>query len=95
MELKPLFDRVIVEHLESKETTASGIFLPVAAQEKSQLAIVVAAGPGGLVDGNEVKMVVSVGDKVLYSKYSGSDFNIDGKHYVIIRQSDILAIAVE
>ncbi len=92
MKLKPLFDKVVVEVEEEKETMKGGIFLPNSAQEKQQIAVVKAVGPGGLVDGKEVKMEVSVGDKVLYSKYAGTEFKIDGKEVVVIRQSDILAI---
>ena len=92
MTLKPLFDRVVVKSVEAEETTKSGIVLPGTAQEKPQVAEVVAVGPGGVVDGKEITMQVKVGDKVLYSKYAGSDFKVDGKDLVIIRQSDILAI---
>ena len=92
MKLIPLFDRVVVQHIEAHETTASGIILPGSAQEKPQTARVVAVGPGGTVDGKEVKMVVKVGDTILFSKYSGSEFKIDGKEFTILRQSDILAI---
>ena len=91
MKLKPLFDRVVIEHLESKETTKSGIVLPGQAQEKPQMAKIVAVGAGGVIDGKEIKIVVKVGDVIVYSKYAGSEFKIDGKEYVIIRQSDILA----
>lgn len=92
MKIKPLFDKVVVKAIESKDKTASGIVLPQAAQEKPQLAEVIAVGPGGIVDGKEIEMKVKVGDKVLYSKYSGSDFKIDGQEVTIFRQSDILAI---
>ena len=92
MKIKPLFDKIVVKAIESKDTTASGIVLPQAAQEKPQLAEVIAVGPGGIVDGKEFEMKVKVGDKVLYSKYSGSDFKIDGQDVTIFRQSDILAI---
>ncbi len=92
MKIKPLFDKIVVKAIESKDTTASGIVLPQAAQEKPQLAEVIAVGPGGIVDGKEIEMKVKVGDKVLYSKYSGSDFKIDGQDVTIFRQSDILAI---
>jgi len=92
MKVKPLFDRVVVKATKVEETTKSGFFLPSSSQEKSQTAEVVAVGPGGLVDGNEVKMLVKPGDLVLYSKYSGSEFKIDGEDLTIIRQSDILAI---
>jgi len=92
MAIKPLFDKVVIKAIEQEETTASGIVLPGTAKEKPQLATVVAVGPGGLIDGKEVKMQVKVGDKVLYSKYAGSEFKIDGEEVVIVRQSDILAI---
>lgn len=91
MKLNPLFDKVVVEHLESNETTASGIVLPGQAKEKPQMAKIIAVGAGGIIDGKEIKMVVKPGDVVLYAKYAGSEFKIDGKEYVIIRQSDILA----
>ena len=92
MAIKPLFDRVVVEQIDNEETTKSGIVLLAKDQEKPQMAIVVAVGPGGVVDGKEVKMTVKVGDKVLCSKYAGSEFKIDGKEVTILRQSDILAI---
>lgn len=92
MKVKPLFDKVVVENVEMEEKTNTGFILPTASQEKQQMAKVVAVGPGGLVDGKEVVMQVKVGDKVLISKYSGSEFKIDGKELTIIRQSDILAI---
>lgn len=92
MTIKPLADRVVTKLVEAEETTKSGIILTAAAKEKPQIAEVVAVGPGGFVDGNEVKMIVSVGDKVLVSKYSGNEVKVDGEEYSIIRQSDILAI---
>ena len=92
MEIKPLFDRVVVEAVNSEETTKSGIVLLAKDQEKPQMARVVAVGPGGLVDGTDVKMQLKVGDKVLYSKYAGSEFKIDGREVTIIRQNDVLAI---
>ncbi len=92
MKVKPLFDKVVVKLTEKQETTKSGFILPSASQEKSQIAVVVAVGPGGLVDGNEVKMHVKEGDKVLFAKYSGSEFKVDGEEFIIIRQGDILAI---
>ena len=92
MKVKPLFDKVVVENVEMEERTNTGFILPSASQEKQQMAVVVAVGPGGMVDGKEVEMQVKVGDKVLISKYSGSEFKIDGKELTIIRQSDILAI---
>ena len=92
MTIKPLFDKVVIKAIEASERTASGIVLPGAAKERPQLATVLAVGPGGELDGKEVKMVVKNGDTVLYSKYSGSEFKLDGEEVVIVRQSDILAI---
>lgn len=92
MTVKPLFDKVVVEAVEKEEKTKSGFFLPSASQEKQQMARIVAVGPGGIVDGKEIVMQVKEGDLVLYAKYSGSEFKVDGKDLVIIRQSDILAI---
>ncbi|HIW02363.1 MAG TPA: co-chaperone GroES [Candidatus Protoclostridium stercorigallinarum] len=92
MTIKPLFDRVVVEQIDNEETTKSGIVLLAKDQEKPQMAKVVAVGPGGVIDGKEVVMNVKVGDKVLCSKYAGSEFKIDGKEVTILRQSDILAI---
>lgn len=92
MTLKPLFDKVVVKQIEEKEEKVGGIFLPTAAKEKQEIATVVAVGDGGIVDGKEIKMVVKVGDKVLYSKYAGSEFKIDGETVTIIKQSDVLAI---
>jgi len=89
MKLVPLGDRVVLKQLEAEETTKSGIVLPGQAQEKPQQAEV---GPGGVVDGKEVKMEVTVGDKVIYSKYSGTEVKLDGEEYIIVKQSDILAI---
>ena len=91
MNIKPLADRVVIKMLESEETTKSGIVLPGAAKEKPQLAEVVAVGPGGVVDGKEVKMELEIGDKVLMSKYAGTEVKLDGVEYIILRQSDILA----
>ena len=91
MNIKPLADRVVIKMIEAEETTASGIVLPGAAKEKPQMAEVVAVGPGGMVDGKEVKMEVCVGDKVITSKYSGTEVKLDGAEYTILRQSDILA----
>ena len=90
MTLVPLGDRVVLKQVE--ETTKSGIVLPGQAQEKPQQAEVVAVGPGGVVDGKEVKMEVAVGDKVIYSKYSGTEVKMDGTEYIIVKQNDILAI---
>ncbi|RRD96428.1 co-chaperone GroES [Clostridiales bacterium COT073_COT-073] len=92
MNLKPLTDRVVLKQVEAEETTASGIILTGDAKEKPQEAIVLAVGPGGVVDGKEVKMEVKVGDRVIYSKYAGTDVKIKGEELKIVRQSDILAI---
>lgn len=92
MTLKPLADRVVIKMVEVEETTKSGIILTGSAKEKPQVAEVVAVGPGGVVDGKEVRMEVKVGDKVITSKYSGTEVKIDGNEYTIVRQSDILAI---
>ena len=92
MTIRPLADNVVVKAAKAEETTKSGIVLTSAAQEKPQMAEVVAVGPGGMVDGNEVEMYVKVGDKVITAKYSGTEVNVDGVEYSIIRQSDILAI---
>ena len=91
MTIKPLADRVVIKMLEAEETTKSGIILTSAAQEKPQVAEIVAVGPGGVVDGKEVKMEVKVGDKVLISKYAGTQVKVDEEEYTILRQSDILA----
>ena len=92
MNVKPLFDKVVVENVTVEEKTKSGFFLPSSAQEKPQTCLVVAVGPGGMVDGNEVKMEVKAGDKVIAGKYSGTSVKLDGEEYTIVRQSDILAI---
>ena len=92
MTLVPLGDRVVLKQVEAEEPTKSGIVLPGQAQEKPQQAEVVAVGPGGVVEGKEVKMEVAVGDKVIYSKYSGTEVKMDGTEYIIVRQNDILAI---
>lgn len=92
MTIKPLADRVVLKSCEMEETTKSGIVLASSAQEKPQVAEVVAVGPGGLVDGNEVKMYVKVGDKVIIGKYSGQEVKMDKEEYTIVRQSEILAI---
>ncbi len=92
MNLKPLNDRVVLKQLAAEETTKSGIVLPGQAQEKPQEAEVVAVGPGGVVDGKEIVMQVSVGDKVIYSKYSGTEVKLSGVEYIIVKQNDILAI---
>ena len=92
MKLKPLADRVVIKTVEAEETTKSGIILTGTAVEKPQIAEVIEVGPGGLVDGKEVKMEVKKGDKVVASKYSGTEVKIDGEEYTIVRQSDILAV---
>ncbi len=92
MKLVPLGDRVVLKQLDAEETTKSGIVLPGQAQEKPQQAEVIAVGPGGMVDGKEVKMEVKVGDKVIYSKYSGTDVKLEDNEYVVVRQSDIVAV---
>lgn len=92
MKLRPLGDRVIIQKVEAEETTKSGIVLPGTAKEKPQMAEVVAVGPGGNVDGKEIKMEVKLGDKVIFSKYSGNEVKIDGVEYTILKQEDILAI---
>ena len=92
MNIKPLADRVVIKMVEAEETTKSGIILAGSAKEKPQVAEVIAVGPGGVVDGKDVEMYVDVGDKVLTSKYSGTEIKLDGVEYTIVRQSDILAI---
>ena len=92
MSVKPLFDKVVVEAVKAEEKSKGGIILTAAAQEKPATCLVVAVGPGGVIDGKDVTMQVKVGDKVLLSKYSGTEVKLDGKEYTIIRQSDILAI---
>ena len=92
MTIKPLSDRVLIKMVEAEETTKSGILLAGSAKEKPQIASVIAVGPGGMVDGKEVTMYVKVGDKVITSKYSGTEVKIDGQEYTIVRQSDILAV---
>ena len=92
MSIKPLGDRVVLKSMESEETTKSGIVLTGSAKEKPQTAEIVAAGPGGMVEGKEVVMTVKVGDKVLYSKYAGTEVKLDGDEFIIVRQSDLLAI---
>lgn len=95
MTIKPLADRVVLKMLEAEETTKSGIILSSKSQEKPEIAEVLAVGPGGLVDGKEIKMEVSVGDKVLTSKYAGTEVKVDGEEYKIVSQSDILAKVVD
>ena len=92
MKLKPLADRVVINRVEAEETTKSGIILAGSAKEKPQVAEIIAVGPGGVVDGKDVVMTVEVGQKVITSKYSGTEVKCDGTEYMIVRQSDILAI---
>ncbi len=92
MKLVPLADRVVLKQIEAEETTKSGIVLPGSAQEKPQMATVIEVGPGGNVDGKEIKMEVAVGDKVIYSQYAGTKAKLEGTEYIIVRQSDILAV---
>ena len=95
MKLVPLADRVVLKQFEAEETTKSGIILAGSAQEKPQEAEVVAVGPGGNVDGKEITMHVKAGDKVIYSKYGGNEVKLDGEEYIIVKQSDILAVVEE
>ena len=92
MTIKPLGDRVVIKNVEAEETTKSGIILTAAAKEKPQMAEVLAVGPGRIVDGKAVKMQVSVGQKVIYSKYAGTEVKLDGQEVIIVRQNDILAV---
>ncbi len=92
MTIKPLADRVVIKMVEVEETTKSGIILAGSAKEKPQIAEIVAVGPGGVVDGKEIKMELKVGDKVLISKYAGTEVKVDGVEYSILRQSDVLAV---
>ena len=92
MTIKPLGDRVVIKNVEAEETTKSGPLLTTSAKEKPQMAVVLAVGPGGNVDGKEVTMHVSVGQKVIYSKYAGTECKLEGEEYIIVRQSDILAV---
>ena len=92
MNLKPLFDRVVIKDAEMEETTKGGLILTSSAKEKPQYAFVVSVGPGGVVDGKDVTMQVKEGQKVVYSKYAGTEIKLDGEEYKIIRQNDILAV---
>ena len=95
MTLKPLLDKVVLKQIEAVETTKAGILLPGSAQEKPQVSVIVAVGPGGLVDGKEVVMTLKVGEKVITGKYSGTEVKLDGVDYTIVSQSDILAVVEE
>jgi len=92
MNIRPLGDRVVIKRVEAEETTKSGIVLPGASKEKPQEAEIMAVGPGGVVDGKEIKMEVKVGDRVLFSKYSGNEIKFEGEELIILRQNDILAV---
>ena len=92
MNIKPLFDRVVIKMVEAEETTKSGIILAGNAKEKPQVAEIVAVGPGGVVEGKEITMQVKAGDRVLISKYAGTEVKLDGQEYTILRQNDILAL---
>ncbi len=92
MKLVPLGDRVVLKQLEAEETTKSGIVLPGQSKEKPQQAEVIAVGPGGMVDGKEVKMEIKVGDQVIYSKYAGTDVKLEDEEFIVVKQSDIVAI---
>ena len=92
MKLRPLADRVVIKMAEAEETTKSGIILTGNAKEKPQVAVVVEVGPGGVIDGKEVKMTVKKGDKVITSKYSGTEIKCDGEEFIVVRQGDILAV---
>ena len=92
MTMKPLGDRVVIKNMEAEETTKGGIILTTAAKEKPQMAEVIAVGPGGNVDGKEITMQVEVGQKVIYSKYAGTEVKMDGEEFIIVKQGDILAI---
>ena len=92
MKIRPLADRIVIKNVEAEETTKSGIILTGSAKEKPQVATVLAVGPGGLVDGNQVEMTVKVGDRVLIAKYAGTEVKVDGDECTIVRQSDILAV---
>ena len=92
MKIKPLGDRVVIKNVEAEETTKGGLLLTNASKEKPQMAEVLAVGPGGMVDGKEVTMQVKVGQKIIYSKYAGTEVKLDGQEMIIVRQSDILAV---
>ncbi|MBR0462940.1 MAG: co-chaperone GroES [Clostridia bacterium] len=92
MTIKPLGDRVVIKNVEAEETTKGGLFLASTSKEKPQMAEVLAVGPGGNVDGKDIVMTVTVGQKVIYSKYAGTECKLDGEEYIIVRQNDILAV---
>ncbi|MDR0978555.1 MAG: co-chaperone GroES [Lachnospiraceae bacterium] len=90
--IKPLADRILLKMVEAEETTKSGIILSTSAKEKPQIAEVIAVGPGGNVDGNEIKMYIKAGDKIIFSKYAGTEIKYEGADYIIVKQSDVLAV---
>ena len=92
MKLRPLLDKVVIKRVEAEETTKAGIILPDSAKEKPEVFVIVAVGPGGMVDGKEIKMTLKVGDKVIIGKYTGTEVKIGGVEYTIVSQSDILAV---
>ena len=92
MKLRPLGDKIVLKQLEAEETTKSGIILTPKAQEKPQQAEVIAVGPGGVIDGKEIKMQVKVGEKVIYSKYAGTEVKLDGEEFIIVKQNDVIAV---
>jgi len=92
MTIKPLADRVVIKNVQQEETTKSGIVLPGTAKEKPQVAEVISVGPGGIVEGKEITMYVKPGDKVIYSKYAGTEVKLENEEYIIVRQNDILAV---
>lgn len=92
MKLRPLLDKVVIKRIEAQETTKAGILLPGSAQEKPQVSEIVAVGPGGVIDGKEVKMTLKVGERVISGKYTGTEVKLDGEDYTIVSQSDILAV---
>ncbi len=92
MKIRPLADRVVIKKVEAEEKTASGIVLPGTAKEQPQIAEVVEVGPGGIVDGKEIRMELNIGDKVIYSKYAGTEIKLEGQEYTILKQSEILAV---
>jgi chaperonin GroES len=92
MKLRPLADRIIIKKVEAEEKTASGIVLPGSSKESPQIAEVLEVGPGGFIDGNEIKMELKIGDKVIYQKFAGTEVKLEGREYIILRQNEILAV---
>lgn len=92
MKIRPLADRVVIKKVEAEEKTASGIVLPGSAKEQPQIAEVVEVGPGGIVDGKEIQMELKVGDKVIFSKFAGTEIKLDGQEYIILKQNEVLAV---